>query len=290
MPGPGHDRGAVGEVTEGRSGARSRRLPPRRRSRSGSPSRKGVLVGRRPALEAIRSGAAREILVAETARSTPGLREVTEAARGAGVMIRRVSLERVEELAGGVVHQGVAVRVEPPRKLSEADLEADFWPDDALVLVLDGVSDPQNLGAVARTAEAGGASALVLRARRGAGVTTAAIRASAGALLHVPVAEVVNIPRAVRRLQGAGFWTVGLHAGSGRSLLETDRPAGRLALVLGAEGEGLSRLVRERCDELMEIPMRGRVASLNVSVAAGVAVFAYALRGKKASGPRAGAP
>jgi 23S rRNA (guanosine2251-2'-O)-methyltransferase len=277
-------------VTPGRSGPRSRRLPPRRRSRSGSPSRKGVLVGRRPALEAIRSGAAREVLVAESVRSTPGLREVTEAARSAGVTVRRVPLERVEDLAGGVVHQGVAVRIEPPRKLTEGDLEADFWPDDALVLVLDGVTDPLNLGAVARTAEAGGASSLVLRARRGAGITTAAIKASAGALLHVPVAEVANIPRAVRRLQGAGFWIVGLHAGAGRSLLESERPPGRLALVLGAEGEGLSRLVRERCDELVEIPMGGRVASLNVSVAAGVAVFAYALRGRNAPERRGGSP
>jgi 23S rRNA (guanosine2251-2'-O)-methyltransferase len=223
--------------------------------------------------------------VAEVARTTPGLREVTAAARGAGVAIRRVPLDRIEDLAGGVVHQGVAVRVEPPRKLGEADLDAEFWPDDALVLVLDGVTDPQNLGAVARTAEAGGAAALVVRARRGAGTTTAAIRASAGALLHVPVAEVPNIPRAIRRLQEAAFWAVGLQAGSGPSILDAERPPGRLALVLGSEGEGLSRLVRERCDELVEIPMRGRVGSLNVSVAAGVAVFAFALRGKKTPTP-----
>ena len=261
-------------------GSRSRRLPPRRRSRGGSASQKGVLVGRRPALEAIRSGAAREILVAEAARSTPGLREVAEAASRAGVAIRRVPLERVEELSGGVVHQGVAVRVAPPRKLREADLDADFWPDDALAVVLDGITDPQNLGAIARTAEAAGASALVVRARRGAGTSPGAVRASAGALLHVPVAEVPNVPRAIRRLQEGGFWTVGLHSGSGSSILDAVRPPGRLALVLGAEGEGLSRLVRERCDELLEIPMRGKVGSLNVSVAAGVAVFAYALRGK----------
>lgn len=221
--------------------------------------------------------------MAEVARSTPGLQEVTEAARRAGITIRRVPLDRVEDLAGGVVHQGVAVRVAPPPKLGEADLDAEFWPDDALVLVLDGVTDPQNLGAVARTAEAGGASALVLRARRGVGATAAAIRASAGALLHVPVAEVPNVPRAIRRLQEAGFWAVGLDAGSGSSILEAEPPPGRVALVLGSEGQGLSRLVRERCDELLEIPMRGRVGSLNVSVAAGVAVFAYALRSRKAT-------
>ena len=260
--------------------SRSRRLPPRRRSRGGGATRQGVLVGRRPALEAIRSGAAREILVAEAARSTPGLREVTEAAERAGIDVRRVPLERVEELSGGVVHQGVAVRIAPPRKLSEADLDGEFWPDDALAVVLDGVMDPHNVGAVARTAEAAGDSALVLRARRGAGVSSAAIKASAGALLHVPVAEVPNIPRAIRRLHGAGFWITGLHSGSGSSLLEAVRPPGRLALVLGAEGEGLSRLARERCDELLEIPMRGKLQSLNVSVAAGVAVFAYALGGK----------
>jgi 23S rRNA (guanosine2251-2'-O)-methyltransferase len=111
-------------------------------------------------------------------------------------------------------------------------------------------------------------------------VSSAAIKASAGALLHVPVAEVPNIPRAIRRLHGAGFWITGLHSGSGSSLLEAVRPPGRLALVLGAEGEGLSRLARERCDELLEIPMLGKLQSLNVSVAAGVAVFGYALGGK----------
>jgi 23S rRNA (guanosine2251-2'-O)-methyltransferase len=236
-------------------------------------------VGRRPALEAIRSGVAREILVAEAARSTPGLREVTEAAERAGIELRRVPLERVEELSGGVVHQGVAVRVAPPLKLAEADLDGEFWPDDALAVVLDGITDPHNLGAIARTAEAAGASGLVMRARRGAGVSSAAIKASAGAMLHVPLAEVPNIPRAIRRLHQGGFWVVGLHSGSGVNLLEAVRPPGRLALVLGAEGEGLSRLVRERCDELLEIPMLGKVRSLNVSVAAGVAVFAYALRG-----------
>lgn len=233
----------------------------------------GTVVGRRPALEAVGTGAAREILVAEGSRETEPLREVLEAAAAAGVPVRRVPGRRIAELAGGAHHQGVAARVRRPQELTEGDLERTTWPDRALVLVLDGVTDPQNVGAASRSAEAAGASALVLRRRRGAGVTAAAVRASAGALLHLPVARVANLGRALARLQAAGFWVIGLEAGAPTALHEADPPPGRLALVVGSEGAGLSRLVREGCDELVSIPMRGRVGSLNVAAAAAVALF-----------------
>jgi 23S rRNA (guanosine2251-2'-O)-methyltransferase len=232
-----------------------------------------AVVGRRPVLEAVRSGAAREVLMAEGARSTSGLREILDAARMAGVPVHRVPVDRVAAVAPGTPHQGVAARVRSPRTLTEAELSRWRWPDEAVVLVLDGVTDPHNVGALARTAEAAGASALVLRRRRGAELTPATVRASAGALLHLPVARVPNLPRALERLRDRGFWVVGLDAAAELELGEARPPPGPLALVVGSEGEGLSRLVREACDEIVAIPLRGRVASLNVSVAAGVALF-----------------
>jgi 23S rRNA (guanosine2251-2'-O)-methyltransferase len=229
--------------------------------------------GRRPALESVRAGAARELLIAEDARATRGLRELIEAAGAAGVPLRRVPAETIDDLGGGGVHQGVVARVVYPTPIGEADLVARDWGEDAVLVLLDGVTDPRNVGAVARTAEAAGAAGLVLRERRGAGLSPVAMKASAGALLHLPVAAVANLPRTMRRLQEKGFWVVGLHGDAATSLDRADPPPGRLALVVGAEGEGLSRLVRQTCDELVRIPMRGRVASLNVSVAAGVALF-----------------
>jgi len=238
------------------------------------------VVGRRPALEAVRSGRATEVLVARGARSTSALRELVEAAGVLDVPVLTVPGERIESLADGALHQGVAARVNPPPRLAEADLSARDWAGDSVVMVIDGVTDPHNLGALARTAEAAGAEALITRRRRSAHLEKVALKASAGALLHLPAAQVANIPRALGLLKEAGFWVVGLDGSAGKTVFE-EAPPGKIALVLGAEGEGLSRLVREKCDELLAIPLRGKVASLNVSVAAGVAVFSYAVRGKE---------
>jgi 23S rRNA (guanosine2251-2'-O)-methyltransferase len=237
-----------------------------------------VVVGRRPALEAVRSGTAVELVVATGSRRTPGLRELLEAAREAGVTVRRAPAAEVAALAGGARDQGVAARIRGPHPLTEADLAARTWGSRDVVVVLDGVTDPRNLGGIARTAEAAGAEALVLRRRRGATLTPVAIRASAGALLHLPVAEVANVARALRRLKDAAFWAIGLDETAETSIEEARPPDGPLALVLGSEGEGLSRLVRDACDELVSIPMAGSVASLNVAVAAGVALFALTSR------------
>ena len=233
-----------------------------------------MVVGRRPALEAVRSGAALELMVATGSRRTPALRELLEAARDAGVAVRWSPAAEVAALAAGARDQGVVARIRGPQPLSEADLARRAWGPRAVVVVLDGVTDPRNLGAIARTAEAAGAEALVARRRRGAALSAAAVRASAGALLHLPVAEVANVSRALARLKEAGFWAIGLDESAETSVGRARPPAGPLALVLGAEGEGLSRLVREACDELASIPMAGSVASLNVAVAAGVALYA----------------
>ena len=231
-----------------------------------------------------------EVLVAAEARSTVGLRELAEAAGRAGVPVRTATGDTIDALADGARHQGVVARVRGPAELSEADLRRRSWGRDAVVVVLDGVTDPGNLGAVARTAEAAGAEALIVRRRRGAGASAAAIRASAGALVHLPVASVPNLARVLAALKDAGFWVVGLEERAPTPVADAVPSEGRIALVLGSEGEGLSRLVRSSCDELLRIPMRGRVRSLNVSVAAGVGLFAYAVRGKEAAArpPQAG--
>jgi 23S rRNA (guanosine2251-2'-O)-methyltransferase len=259
---------------------RSRGPAPRRRKDREDPNRVLTVVGRRPALEAVRSGRAVEVLVAEGARSTPALREVVEAAGARAVPVATVPAERVDDLSDGALHQGVAARVRTAPRLSEAALSTHAWTPEAILIVIDGVTDPQNLGALARTAEAAGAEALVYRRHRAAPLGTVAMKASAGALIHLPIAEVPNLPRALGRLKDQGFWVAGLDAEAGSTIHE-EPPTGRLALVLGAEGSGLSRLVRETCDDLLAIPLRGRVGSLNVSVAAGVALFCYAVRGKE---------
>lgn len=233
-------------------------------------------------LEAIRSGSAREVLVARGARSTPGLRDLLGAARTEGVPVEVVARERIERLAAGAEHHGVVARTRSrQQELAEGDLRERDWKEDAVVVVLDGVTDPHNLGACARTAEAAGAAALVVRRRRGAPVSPAAVAASAGALAHLPLARVANLARALDVLKEKGFWVVGLDGRAERTILDSPRPPGRLAVVLGSEGTGLTRLVAERCDELLSIPMRGKVGSLNVSVAAGVALFGYAMRARQ---------
>jgi 23S rRNA (guanosine2251-2'-O)-methyltransferase len=241
--------------------------------------RGSYLSGRRAATEAVRSDRAEEILLAEGARRTEGLRELLRAASEAGVPMRTVPSRALDDLARG--HQGVVVRLHAsqpmPPPLGERDLATFAFADDAIVVVLDGITDPQNLGACARTAEAAGAAMLVSRIRRAAEVTQAAVRASAGALLHLPHARVANVSRAIARLQEAGFFVAGLDS-AGESIYVDRRPPGRLALVVGSEGKGLSRLVRERCDGLVALPMSGRVASLNASAALAAVMYAYALQ------------
>lgn len=238
-----------------------------------------MLGGRRAALEAIRSRVAERLLVSTSIanRSTPGLRELLDEAARSGLRLERVPERELDELAGRD-HQGVAVSVRRPRELDERALLGLPFADDALVVMLDGIEDPQNLGACARSSEAAGAAALIVRSRRAAGVTASAIRASAGALLHVPVATVTNLVRTAEGLKDIGFTVAGLDHRAPATIHDAPRPAGRLVLVLGGEGAGISRLLREHCDLLVSIPMPGRVGSLNASAALAVGLFGFALR------------
>ena len=236
-----------------------------------------IVYGINPVLEALRAGRVKEVRVGE--RGGGRLQEVLALARDCGVGIRRVPVEALERDSRRGVHQGVVADVEDARIYSIEELVRGA-AGTPLLVVLDGVEDPHNLGAILRTADAAGADGRVRQTRRSAGLDGAAAKASAGAVAHVRIAEVVNIARALDELKAAGVWTVGLVA-------EADTPYDAIdftvpsAIVLGGEGSGLRRLVRERCDFLAAIPMRGRVSSLNVSVAAGVALF-EAVRQRKA--------
>jgi 23S rRNA (guanosine2251-2'-O)-methyltransferase len=213
------------------------------------------------------------------------MRDVLEAARAAGVPVQEVQRDRLDELAPD--HQGVVARQatgrRPPRPapLGERELATFPFADDAIVVVLDGITDPQNLGAAARSAEAAGAAMLVSRTHRAADVTPAAIRASAGALLHLTHARVANIPRAIERLQQAGFFVVGLANDAEHDVYAEPCPAGRIAIALGSEGEGLARLTRQRCDMMVSLPMRGRVSSLNAAASLAAALYAYVVPSRR---------
>ena len=237
-----------------------------------------VVGGRRAVLEAVRAGTAQEVLVSRDARSTAGLRDVLEACREAGLQVREVGRSELDGL--GADHRGVVAITGKPATIGERELASwPFDPDD-LVVVLDGITDPQNLGAAARSAEAAGATMLVTRTRRAADVTPAAIRASAGALLHLTHARIANIARGLERLKDAGFTVVGLDERAERTVFEEQAPEGRVAVVLGSEGEGLGRLTRQACDVLVRLPMRGRVGSLNASASLAAALYAFVLPGR----------
>jgi 23S rRNA (guanosine2251-2'-O)-methyltransferase len=255
----------------------------RRRHVATDPPRDIVVTGRRAVLEAVRAGVTNHVLVAREARSTPALRDVVEAAAAAGIAVRDVSRDELDGFSDD--HRGVAARVRVPRTLGERELAEYGFSDGAVVVVLDGIEDPQNLGAAARSAEAAGSTMLVTRSRRSADVTSAAIRASAGALLHLPHARVANLARAIDRLKELGFTVVGLDERAPTSVLDAPPPDGRLAVVIGSEGTGLARLTRESCDVLVSLPMLGRVGSLNASAALAAVLYGWVLPSRRASEP-----
>lgn len=244
-------------------------IPKPSKSRSPKPKPSGapkeeIIHGIQPIVEALRSGRrrTREVLVSVDNA------EVEAAAEAAGVKLVSVSRGRIEEIAEGVTHQGVAARVEPyPYSGLDELLDA----PEPLILVLDGVEDPRNLGAILRAADGAGATGVVIPKDRAAGVTPAAVKASAGASEHVRVARETNLRRALDRMKKAGVWAYAAESGGGEPA-SVDL-AGPAALVMGSEGSGIRRLVREGCDGTVSIPMRGSVSSLNVSVAAAVLLY-----------------
>ncbi|MGE0814233.1 MAG: 23S rRNA (guanosine(2251)-2'-O)-methyltransferase RlmB [Vicinamibacterales bacterium] len=228
-----------------------------------------LVYGVNAVAEAVRAGRASELVV----QLPHGERvaQVVAEARSAGVPVRTAGPDAFKRLVAVDGHQGIAARVRSAPAVSLADMVG-LSVGPPLIVVLDGVEDPHNVGAILRSVHAAGATGLVRQTRRAAPLDGAAAKASAGAVHHVPVADVVNIARALDELGDLGVWTVGLDAAAELHYDELDLTL-PTALVVGAEGSGLRRLVRERCDQLASIPMRGRLGSLNVSVAAAVFLF-----------------
>ena len=202
------------------------------------------------------------------------LEEIVRLARRNGVSVRFEERPQVDRVAATRDHQGVValLSAEPTVSLEELLARDGVAAPYGLLVLLDGVEDPQNLGAIIRTALAAGAGGVVIPERRAAGLTDAAVRASAGAAAHLRVARVTNLSRAMEEIKEAGYWLVGLDERAEKRHTDIDL-SGPVALVLGGEGKGLRQLVKERCDFVVSIPTTGPVRSLNVSVAAGVVLF-----------------
>lgn len=233
------------------------------------------LTGIHAVREALESGRALERIVIARGRHGDRIEELVASAREHGVPVRFEERAQVDRLAGTSQHQGVVAMAGAKQALGIEDLirqEAAKPQNAKLLVVLDGVEDPHNLGAVIRSSLAAGAGGVILPERRAAGLNETVARAAAGALEHLPVARVVNVSRAIEELKEAGYWIVGLDEKAKQNYTEVDFTT-PTALVLGGEGAGLHDLVRKRCDFLVSIPTTGPVRSLNVSVAAGVVLF-----------------
>ncbi len=202
--------------------------------------------------------------------------QIGELAGKGRIVVQRVAPEALTEMCGGAEHQGVACRSGiSMMELDDLLLRLPDATGPVLLVLLDHIQDPQNLGSIARSAEGCGASAVIFPKRRAALPGATVVKVSAGAALRVPMVVVNNVSRTVLELQRNGFWTIGLDNNSGRSIWSEPMPE-RTVLVVGSEGEGLSRLVKETCDEVVRIPLHGATGSLNAGVACGVAMFEWA--------------
>ncbi len=233
-----------------------------------------IIYGRNAVLEALRGGRRVEkVLLAQGAHGAAA--QVERLARERAVPLETVERRELDRLAAGANHQGVVALVAAFAYVALDDLLAQAQKRDEppLLLLLDSVQDPQNLGTLLRTAEAVGAHGVVIPQRRAVGVTAAVAKASAGAIEYLPVAQVTNLTQTIEQLKAAGVWVVGVENTPQAQVYDQTDLNRPLALVVGSEGRGLSRLVREHCDFLVRLPMRGHVGSLNVAVAGSIVLY-----------------
>ncbi|MDM7855399.1 23S rRNA (guanosine(2251)-2'-O)-methyltransferase RlmB [Cellulomonas alba] len=274
-------RKAAAEKGAGRSGR-----PSASASRSAGGGRGGrtsstheIVSGRNSVVEAMRAGIpVTTVYLAARLEADDRTREIVSTAADAGYPLLEVSRTELDRLTDGSVHQGVAIQVPPYAYADEDDLldAAEASGRAPLVVALDGVTDPRNLGAVLRSAGAFGAHGVLVPERRAAGVTASAWKVSAGAAARVPVARVTNLVRTLQAYKEAGLFVVGLDGGGDTTVGEVPFTTDPLVLVVGSEGKGLSRLVRAQCDAVAAIPIASAVESLNAGVAAGIALYEVA--------------
>ncbi len=234
-----------------------------------------VVEGRNPVLEALRGKRMVEkILLAENLKDSKVLMQIREIARRRGIPLISVNRKELDSIASLKAHQGVVAFIEP---FSYTPLEVflstlDRAPKPPIILLLDGIEDPHNLGSLLRSADAAGVSGIIITKRRCVGVTTGVCKASAGAVEYVPVVQVSNLSYIIDKLKERGFWIVGGTAEAEKRYFEVDL-TGKVGLVLGSEGRGISRLVIKKCDFLVSIPMYGKISSLNVAIAGALLMY-----------------
>ncbi len=265
-------RGGDGE------GESARATGPRHRERPAFAGANGrdLLYGRQPVREMLRAGRRRvEVLyLLASAKGSPELDEITRLAEGKRLRVQYTTMEQFVSLVGEVNHQGVAAAVSAFRYVSYKKILSDAEQEKApLFLFLDHLEDPQNVGSLLRTAEAVGVHGVVIPEHRAAGITAAVVRASAGAAEHLAVAQVSNLVRCMKLLKDRGVWFAGLEGSNAAAGISATDLTGPLGLVVGSEGRGMRRLVREHCDYLVKLPMRGKVESLNAAVAGAIALY-----------------
>jgi 23S rRNA (guanosine2251-2'-O)-methyltransferase len=234
-----------------------------------------LIEGRRPVVEALRAGRPMDRILLASGAGRSALGDLLDLAQRRGVEVQTVPRSVIDAEARSGAHQGVLAVVAPIQPIDLTELLAVplAGREPPFFLALDGVEDPHNLGALARSAEAAGCHGLILPRHRSAPLSAVAVKSSAGALEHLPVAEVPNLARAVDQLRAAGVWCIGLDGTAEASLFNLDLADEPVCVVVGSEGTGLHRLVRDSCDVLVRIPMSGQIESLNASVAGALALF-----------------
>jgi len=230
-------------------------------------SKGAQLEGRQPVREALLAN--RPINKLFLAKGAKDLGPILDLARERGVVVEWTHRAKLDKLSGGRIHQGVIAQVAP---YHYAELEDLLTAEEPLLLILDGIEDPHNLGSLLRTAESVGASGAVIPKRRAAPITPTVEKAASGALAHLPVARVSNLAQTIDELKEHGLWVVGCDMDGEQTLWEADL-TGPLAVVVGSEGSGVSRLVKEKCDFIVRLPMLGKISSLNASVAGGIVLY-----------------
>lgn len=234
-----------------------------------------IIAGKHSVTEALRSGRTiNKIWIAENAQKHLTQPIIAEAKK-AGIVIQHVDKRKLDQLAPGIQHQGVVAQAAPYAYVELEDLlsSAESRGEAPFLLILDEIEDPHNLGSILRTADCTGVHGVVLPKRRSAQITATVSKTSAGAVEYVPVARVTNLAQSIEQLKEAGVWVVGTVVDAEEEIYDTNVFDGPVAVVIGNEGKGMGRLIREKCDVLLKLPMAGRINSLNASVAAGVVMY-----------------
>lgn len=238
-----------------------------------SNEKKHVIPGRNAVLEALRSSRTIESIFIASDRHYKSMSQIIKLAKEKKIPIKEVATKKLESLAEGVAHQGIVAVASDYvySKLDDIFENAKRKNQDPFIVIADGIEDPHNLGAIIRTVECVGADGVIIPSRRATGLTLTVEKTSAGAMAYVPIVRVTNVAKAIDDLKDRGVWIFGAEAGD-LNVFQTDL-TGPIAIVIGSEGKGVSRLVKEKCDRIVSLPLKGKISSLNASVATGVILY-----------------